>query len=163
TESSSPESIGAKIDLNHLRVACHVGGLSLRDQLAVVEHHAAVHHAHQHAHDVLDPDDGDAALLADRGEHVGGLVHLCVIDAAAPAISRPRKRTDPAVGRSAPAMRLKMVLLPEPFGPMRPRSSPSATSNETLLTARKPSKLFVRPETSSTTARRRDPSGRAAP
>jgi len=40
-------------------------------------------------------------------------------------------------------MRLKTVLLPEPLGPMRPRISPSATSNETLLTAVKPPNLFV--------------------
>src|SRR5436309_6415473 len=70
--------------------------------------------------------------------------------AGAPAISRPRKRTDPAVGRSAPAMRLKVVLLPEPFGPIRPRISPSATSKETFLTAGKPSKSFVSPSTLST-------------
>src|SRR6266480_3108685 len=40
-------------------------------------------------------------------------------------------------------MRLNTVLLPEPLGPIRPRISPSATSNETLLTAVKPPKLFV--------------------
>src|SRR6266403_754529 len=40
-------------------------------------------------------------------------------------------------------MRLKTVLLPEPLGPIRTRISPSATSNETLLTAVKPPNLFV--------------------
>src|SRR2546430_15743970 len=60
-----------------------------------------------------------------------------------PPISAPRKRTEPALGLSAPAMRLNTVLLPEPLGPIRPRISPSATSNETLLTAVKPPKLFV--------------------
>src|ERR1700752_2790261 len=70
--------------------------------------------------------------------------------AGRPAISRPRKRTEPALGLSAPAIRLKVVLLPEPFGPMRPRISPSATSKETFLTARKPSKSFVSPSTLST-------------
>src|SRR3989441_7395386 len=64
--------------------------------------------------------------------------------AARPPISAPRKRTEPALGLSAPAMRLNTVLLPEPLGPIRPRISPSATSNETLLTAVKPPKLFVR-------------------
>src|SRR5712691_7081477 len=63
--------------------------------------------------------------------------------AGRPPISAPRKRTEPAFGLSAPAMRLKTVLLPEPLGPMRPRISPSATWNETLLTAVKPPKLFV--------------------
>src|SRR3989454_9512965 len=63
--------------------------------------------------------------------------------AGRPPISAPRKRTEPAFGLSAPAMRLKTVLLPEPLGPMRPRISPSATSNETLLTAVKPPNLFV--------------------
>ena len=43
------------------------------------------------------------------------------------------------------------MLLPEPFGPMRPRISPSATSKETPLTAVKPPKRFVSLETSSNT------------
>src|SRR2546425_7849316 len=60
-----------------------------------------------------------------------------------PPISAPRKRTEPVLGLSAPATRLNTVLLPEPLGPIRPRISPSATSNETLLTAVKPPKLFV--------------------
>src|SRR5207244_2379144 len=63
--------------------------------------------------------------------------------AGRPPISAPRKRTEPALGLSAPAMRLNTVLLPEPLGPIRPRISPSATSNETLLTAVKPPNLFV--------------------
>src|SRR5437762_4801301 len=74
--------------------------------------------------------------------------------AGSPATSSPRKRTEPDVGRNAPAIRLKVVLFPEPFGPMRPRISPSATSNETFLTARKPSKLLVSPSTRSTYLRR---------
>src|SRR5947209_15165651 len=44
-------------------------------------------------------------------------------------------------------MQLNVVLLPEPFGPIRPRISPSATSNETLFTARRAPNLLVRPET----------------
>src|SRR5207237_8453702 len=63
--------------------------------------------------------------------------------AGRPPISSPRKRTEPALGLRAPAIRLKVVLLPEQFGPIRPRISPSAASKETFLTARKPSKSFV--------------------
>src|SRR5687767_12770718 len=44
-------------------------------------------------------------------------------------------------------MQLKIVLLPDPFGPIRPRISPSFTSNETSLTARRAPNLFERPET----------------
>ena len=57
-------------------------GLARGDDLAVVEHDAAVDDPHQHAHDVLDPDDGDAALRADAREHVGGLLHLGLVEAA---------------------------------------------------------------------------------
>src|SRR4051794_26437047 len=46
-----------------------------------------------------------------------------------------------------PEMQLKVVLLPEPLGPIRPRISPSLTSNDTLETAVKPSNFLVRPET----------------
>ena len=45
------------------------------------------------------------------------------------------------------AMQLNVVLLPEPFGPMSPRISPSSTSNDTFDTAVKPSNILVRPET----------------
>src|SRR4051812_44945033 len=44
-------------------------------------------------------------------------------------------------------MQLNVVLLPDPFGPIRPRISPSFTSNETLLTARSAPKRLVRPAT----------------
>src|SRR5437868_15546567 len=47
---------------------------------------------------------------------------------------------------------LKIVLLPEPFGPMRPRISPSSSLNETLLTAVKPPNRLTSPATSSTPA-----------
>src|SRR4029079_11267377 len=44
-------------------------------------------------------------------------------------------------------MQLNVVLLPDPLGPIRPRMSPSLTSNDTLLTARSAPKRLVRPET----------------
>src|SRR5207302_5768035 len=69
----------------------------------------------------------------------------------APAISAPSNRIDPAVGTSVPDSMLKIVLLPEPLGPIRPRISPCSTLNDTLLTAVKPPKRFTRPWTSSTT------------
>src|SRR4051794_8998636 len=67
-----------------------------------------------------------------------------------PAISCPSNRIEPAVGTSVPDSMLKIVLLPEPFGPIRPRISPFSTSNDTLLTAVKPPKRFTRPFTAST-------------
>src|SRR2546427_13300890 len=67
-----------------------------------------------------------------------------------PPISEPSSRIEPEVGRSAPAIRLKIVLLPEPLGPIRPRISPLRSSNETRFTARNPSKLLVRDSTTST-------------
>ena len=44
--------------------------------------------------------------------------------AVRPPISPPSNMTLPAVGTYMPAMQLKVVLLPEPLGPMRPRISP---------------------------------------
>src|SRR5215813_12469282 len=69
---------------------------------------------------------------------------------AAPAISCPSNRIEPAVGTRVPDSMLKIVLLPEPFGPIRPRISPFSTLNDTLLTAVKPPKRFTRPFTTST-------------
>ena len=67
-----------------------------------------------------------------------------------PAISRPWKVIEPAVGGNVPDSMLKIVLLPDPFGPIRPRISPCSTRNETLLTAVKPPKRLISPATSST-------------
>src|SRR3954471_20036704 len=69
---------------------------------------------------------------------------------ATPEISAPSNRIDPAVGTSVPDSMLKIVLLPEPFGPIRPRISPCSTRNDTLLTAVKPPKRFTNPSTVST-------------
>src|SRR4051795_2826399 len=69
---------------------------------------------------------------------------------ATPEISAPSNRIDPAVGTSVPDSRLKIVLLPEPFGPIRPRISPRSTLNDTLLTAVKPPNRFISPSTTST-------------
>src|SRR5438477_647497 len=46
-------------------------------------------------------------------------------------------------------MRLKSVLLPEPFGPMMPRTSPSRTARSILETAVNPPNRLVRFFTSS--------------
>src|SRR5450755_4615635 len=70
---------------------------------------------------------------------------------ARPPISAPAKMIDPAVGVSVPESMLKIVLLPEPFGPIRPRISPRSTLNDTLLTAVNPPNRFIRPSTTSTT------------
>src|SRR5262249_23783972 len=63
-----------------------------------------------------------------------------ILCAGRPVMSSSRNRIEPAVGRSVPAVRLKVVLLPDPFGPMRPTISPSRTSNDPRLTARNPPK-----------------------
>ena len=64
--------------------------------------------------------------------------------AATPEMSAPRNRTWPAVGANRPQIRLTIVLLPEPLGPMRPRISPSETARSTPSTARTPPKCLVK-------------------
>src|SRR5260370_22911469 len=66
-----------------------------------------------------------------------------------PAISCPWTLIEPAVGGNGPESMLKIVLLPEPLGPIRPRISPGSTLNETLLTAVKPPKRLTKPSTAS--------------
>src|SRR5437879_5973232 len=67
-----------------------------------------------------------------------------------PASSTPLNMIEPAVGISVPDSMLKIVLLPEPLGPIRPRISPCSTRNDTPLTAVKPPKRFTNPSTVST-------------
>src|SRR6266436_4243011 len=59
-----------------------------------------------------------------------------------PAISRPRKRTSPADGRSRPVTTLTRVVLPAPLGPTIETNSPSSTWKETLLSALNAPKVF---------------------
>src|SRR3954464_10942295 len=59
-----------------------------------------------------------------------------------PAISRPKKRTAPAVGRSRPVTTLTSVVLPAPFGPTIETNSPSLTWKETSLSALNAPKAF---------------------
>src|SRR6202041_2807214 len=75
-----------------------------------------------------------------------------------PMISSPWRTIDPASGGSSPVMRLRTVVLPEPFGPMRPVMPPAGISKERSRTATRPPKAFLRPWTLS-----RAPGGGAAP
>src|SRR5207237_7730317 len=72
---------------------------------------------------------------------------------ASPASSAPSNLIEPEVGGNVPDSMLKIWLLPEPLGPIRPRISPRSTVNDTLLTALKPPKRFTRPSTASTVVR----------
>src|SRR5713226_9308189 len=65
-----------------------------------------------------------------------------------PVMSRPAIRMRPASGRSAPVIRLKRVVFPDPLGPMTPTSSPSSTAKLTPLTARTPPKALETPSSS---------------
>src|SRR6266705_5586903 len=76
---------------------------------------------------------------------------------ARPAISVPANLIEPADGESVPESMLKIVLLPEPFGPIRPRISPWSTLNDTLLTAVKPPNRLTKPSTTSTAVPSVDP------
>src|SRR5215472_11884961 len=59
-------------------------------------------------------------------------------------MSWPRNNTLPWLGSSWPVSILKNVLFPAPFGPIRQRSSPSASVKLTLLTALTPPKYLDR-------------------
>src|SRR3954466_7925244 len=74
-----------------------------------------------------------------------------ILCGGSPRIDSPAKRTSPLLAGKAPAMMLKVVLFPAPFGPITPRISPSRTSKSSPVTAVRPPKRFVRFLTSSTT------------
>jgi len=58
-------------------------------------------------------------------------------------MSSPQNTTLPTCGRSAPEMQLISVVLPEPFGPIRPNRSPFLMSTLILSSAVKPPKVLV--------------------
>ena len=65
--------------------------------------------------------------------------------AGSPPISLPSKRIEPASGAALPAIRLKVVLLPEPLGPMRPRISPCAHFEGHLIDRQESSEALGKP------------------
>ena len=58
----------------------------------MVEDHHSVDHAHQHPHDVLDPDDRDAELAADVLQHRRRLVHLGFVKPAKAFVGKQQAR-----------------------------------------------------------------------
>ena len=70
--------------------------------------------------------------------------------ASGPRSPRRGSGWTPRVGASAPETQLNSVVFPEPFGPIRPRISPSRTSKDTLLRAVNPPNRLVSPVTVST-------------
>src|SRR6266404_3762845 len=64
-------------------------------------------------------------------------------------MSLPANTIAPLVGGRKPLNRLKQVVLPAPFGPIRPTISPVSTVRLRLLTAARPPKRFDRSRTSS--------------
>src|SRR5206468_8913912 len=73
-------------------------------------------------------------------------------------MSSPSNTIEPRVGRRKPVKRLKQVVLPAPFGPIRPTISPLSTVRSTRLTAASPPKSRV----SSRVSRSATKSGRRA-
>ena len=61
----------------------------------------------------------------------------------APVTSRPSTKIRPSFGSCMPVATLNSVVLPAPFGPMRPMICPSCRSRLTLLTASRPPKRTV--------------------
>src|SRR5262249_32413537 len=59
-----------------------------------------------------------------------------------PPTSRRSSMLGPLSGRSAPATRLMVVVLPEPLGPIRPTISPRRSSAENSSTATMPPKCL---------------------
>ncbi len=55
----------------------------------------------------------------------------------------PSKAISPSSGEYSRVIRLNIVVLPAPFGPIRPAISPSLTSNETSSTATMPPNVRV--------------------
>src|ERR1051326_3694932 len=63
-------------------------------------------------------------------------------------MGRPSSSMEPSSGLYTPVIRLKMVVLPAPFGPMRPYRSPEFSDILRFLTATRPPKRLVQFRTS---------------
>ena len=61
-----------------------------------------------------------------------------------PAVSRPKHARRPAVGRIRSSRRRIVVLLPAPFGPRNPKTSPCSTRRSSSASARTPPPIRLR-------------------
>ena len=66
---------------------------------------------------------------------------------ASVTMSWPPMRMEPDVGAWMPTMHLSVLVLPAPFGPMRPITSPPGAENEKSSTALSGPYIFVRRST----------------
>ena len=93
--------------------------------------------------------DGDLVVGASRGRIV---IHRPVAYQEFGGARRKVASSYKMLGRSRVGVEVASydrMLLPDPLGPIKPRISPSRTSKDTLLTARKPPKRFDRPASAS--------------
>src|SRR5262252_7590512 len=72
----------AEVRLDDARVRAHLVRRALGDLLAHVEHGDAIGDVHDHAHVVLDQDDGDAPFLVHVEDEAGHVLFLFVVAAA---------------------------------------------------------------------------------
>src|ERR1700757_1632347 len=77
-------------------------------------------------------------------------------------MSRPSNTMVPPSAKCAPAIAFRSVLLPEPFGPIKPWKLPAATSTSTPSSARNVRKVLLTPRISSS-AMAASPAPPAAP
>ena len=68
------------------------------------------------------------------------------------AMSKPAIRTSPESGRARPTSMRIVVVLPAPFGPRNPNTSPATSSKETSETTSRFPNRFVRPWADRTTS-----------
>src|SRR5574337_1113431 len=68
---------------------------------------------------------------------------LAMRSAGTPVTLLPSSSSAPELGPSTPLIRLNAVVLPAPFGPIRPTISPLCTSSDSSFTATSPPKRRV--------------------
>src|ERR1700738_1658124 len=74
--------VRAEIDFRDLRVAGRMRRQAFEYFFAVVEHDDAVHNAHEHAHDMLHPDDGHAETTANVEQQIRRSFHFDGVESA---------------------------------------------------------------------------------
>src|SRR5918994_2107403 len=84
--------VGAEVGLDHRRVGSHLGGRSVRDLLAEVEHVHVVGDAHDEVHVVLDEQHGQLPVLADLLDETAELLDLLVVQPAGGLVEQQQPR-----------------------------------------------------------------------
>src|SRR5512132_2292611 len=102
--SSSVDTLGPQVGLDHVRICLHLAGRSLRDLAAEVEHVYAVADRHHQLHVVFDEQDRQVEITAKTANHLRKLTDFFVVEPAGGLVEQKQGRLGDECARELDAL-----------------------------------------------------------